>query len=65
MEIYYFILSIFIDRLPWRLSDKESICNAGEAGLIPGPGRSSGVRNGNLFLILALEIPWTEEPDRL
>ena len=33
--------------------------NAGDAGLIPGLGRSPGEENGS---ILAWEIPWTEEP---
>ena len=28
--------------LPWRLSGKESAANAGDVGLIPGLGRSSG-----------------------
>ena len=32
---------------PWWLSSKESACNAGDTGLIPGSGRSSGVGNGN------------------
>ena len=57
MEIYYFILSTFIDRLPWRLSDKESICNAGETGLIPGPGRSPGEGDGNLLQYSCLRNP--------
>ena len=30
-------------------SDKESSCNAGDAGLIPGLGRSPGGGNGNPF----------------
>ena len=29
------------------LDGKESACNAGEQGLIPGSGRSSGEENGN------------------
>ena len=34
--------------LPWWLSGKESACNAGEAGSIPGsPWRSSGGGHGN------------------
>ena len=33
--------------LPWWLSGKESACNAGNMGSIPGLGRSSGERNGN------------------
>ena len=42
--------------------------NAGvarDAVSIPGLGRSSGERNGNHSSILAWEIPWTEERDRL
>ena len=33
--------------LPWWLSGKESACNAGDVGLIPGLGRSPGEGNGN------------------
>ena len=33
--------------LPWRLSGKDSACNEGDAGPIPGAGRSPGERNGN------------------
>ena len=36
--------------------------NAGDAGLIPGSGRSPGEGNGTHFNILPWEIPWTEEP---
>ena len=32
--------------LPWWLSGKESACNAGDAGLIPGSGGSPGGGNG-------------------
>ena len=32
---------------PWWLSSKESACNAGDTGLIPGSGRSPGEENGN------------------
>ena len=40
--------------------------NAGDAGSIPGLGRSPGEGNGNLLSsILAWEIPWTEEPGGL
>ena len=34
-------------RLPWWLGSKESTCNVGDAGLIPGSGRSPGEGNGN------------------
>ena len=33
--------------LPKWLIDKESTCNAGDMGSIPGSGRSPGERNGN------------------
>ena len=39
--------------------------NAINAGSFPGLGTSPGVGNGNLFHILAWEIPWTEKPGRL
>ena len=51
--------------LPWWLSGRESTCNAEDAGLIPGSGRSPGRGHGNHSSILAWRIPWTEEPDGL
>ena len=47
------------------LSSKESPANAGDAGSIPGSGKSPGERNGNPLQYLAWEIPWTEEPGGL
>ena len=45
---------------------KNPPANAGDAGLIPGWGRSPGEGNSNLYsCILAWEIPWIEEPGRL
>ena len=44
---------------------KESTCNAGDPGSIPGWGRSPGEGNGNHSSILAWRVPWAEEPDRL
>ena len=54
------------DRLPtpvfWGFlcgsAGKESICNAGDLGLIPGSGRSSGEGKG-YSSILAWRITWT------
>ena len=49
--------------LPWWLSGKESACNAGgtgDAGFIPGLGRSVGEGNGNPIRILAWRTPWAE-----
>ena len=46
---------------------KETACNAGGQGLVPGSGRSPG--EGNDYppnsRILAWRIPWTEEPSGL
>ena len=45
---------------------RNPLANAGDAGSIPGLGRSPGEGNGNLLSsILAWEIPWTEEPGGL
>ena len=40
---------------PLGLDSKESACNAGELGLIPGLGRSPGGGNGNPFQHSCLE----------
>ena len=50
--------------LPWWLSDKESTCNAGDAGdmgLIPGSGRSPGGGHGNPLQYSCLENPLDRE----
>ena len=39
---------------------KNPLANAGDAGSIPGSGKSPGEGNGNPLQILAWEIPWTE-----
>ena len=44
---------------------KESACNVGDPGLIPGSGRSPGEGIGNPFQYSCLENPRTEEPGRL
>ena len=50
---------------PGGSNDKESACNVGDPGSIPGSGRSPGEGNGNPFQYSAWNIPWTEEPGRL
>ena len=47
---------------PGDSDSKESTCNAGNVGSIPGSGRSPGEGNGST---LAWRIPWTEEPGGL
>ena len=41
--------------LPQWLSGKESTCNAGDTGLIPGSGRSPGERHDNPLQYFCLE----------
>ena len=49
------LLYLYICGLPWWLSDKESACNTGDVGLVPGLGRSPGKGNGNLLHYSCLE----------
>ena len=44
---------------------KESACNAGDPGSIPGLGRSPGERNGNPLQYSCLENLMKEEPGGL
>ena len=41
--------------LPWWLSSKESACNVGDRGSIPGSGRSPGGGHGNPLQYSCLE----------
>ena len=43
--------------IPGGPDDKESTCNAGDTGLIPGSGRSPGGGHGNLLQYSCLENP--------
>ena len=45
----------FMLGLPRGSDSKESACNAGNPGLIPGSGRSLGEGNGNLLQYSCLE----------
>ena len=40
---------------------KESLCNTGDPGSVPGSGRSPGEGNTHSS-VLARRIPWTEDP---
>ena len=44
---------------------KNPSANAGDASLIPGPGRSPGEGMATHSSVLAWKIPWTEEPGGL
>ena len=49
-------MSYFMD-FPGGSDDKASAYNAGDPGLIPGSGRSSGEGNGNTLQYPCLENP--------
>ena len=49
---------------PGGSDSKASACSAGDLGLIPGLGRSSGEGNDNPLQNRTC-VPWMEEPDRL
>ena len=50
---------------PSGSDSKESACNAEDPGLIPESERSPREENSPIHSsILALEIPWTEEPGK-
>ena len=49
---------------------RESVCNSGDRGSIPGSGRSPEKGNGSPLMAahsstLSWRLPWTEEPGRL
>ena len=50
---------------PGGSDGKESTCNAGDLGSIPGSGRSLAEGNGIHSSILAWRIPWAEKPSGL
>ena len=50
---------------PVGSDSKESACNAGDLGSVPGLGRSPGEGNGNPLQFLAWRCPWTKEPGGL
>ena len=51
--------------LPGGSDGKESACNVGDWGSIPGSGRSSEEENGNPLQYSCLENPMDREPDGL
>ena len=50
-----------IEGFPGGSDGKESVCNAGDPGLILGLGRCPGKGMANHSSTLAWRIPWTEE----
>ena len=64
-KIYNTYVFIYIYGFPSSSADKDSTCNAGDPGSVPGWGRSSGVVNVTHSSVLAWRIPWTEDPGGL
>ena len=50
---------------PGGSDGKESVCNAGNQGSIPGLGRYPGEETATHSSVLAWRIPWAEEPGGL
>ena len=53
------------NRLSKWLSDKESVCSAGDMGSIPGWGDPLEKKMAIHSIVLTWEFPWTEKPGRL
>ena len=62
--LFILYLSIALG-FPGGSGGKESACNVGDLGLIPGWGRSPGGGHGNPLQYSGLENPWAEEPGGL
>ena len=58
-------ISNYLRGFPGGLDGKESACNAGDLGLIPGSRRFPGGGNSNPLQYSCWRIPWTEEPGGL
>ena len=56
-ELLFLLGAIIKCGFPWGSVSKESACNAGDSGSIPGSERSPGEGNGNLLHSSCLENP--------
>ena len=62
----YFKRKVYIlPGFPGSSDGKESVCNVGDLGSIPGLGRFPGEGHGNPLQYSCLENPMTGEPDGL
>ena len=60
IKVYLFVVSF-----PCGSAGKESACNVGALGSVPGAGRSLEKGIATHSSILVWKIPWTEEPGGL
>ena len=58
-------MHMMLKRFPGGSDGKESVCNAGDPGLIPELIRSSGEGKGYPLQYSCWRIPWTEKPGGL
>ena len=66
LSVFHFHFQLYgLLCFPGGSNDKQSACNAGDLGLIPGSGRSPGQGMAVHSSILAWRTPWTGEPGRL
>ena len=64
-NIFSLFDSCLLTLLPWWLSSKEAVCNAGNPVLSLGQEDPLEKGMATHSSILAWEIPWTEEPGQL
>ena len=65
-QLLYIIYTLYVYMgFPDGSDGKESTCNAGDPGSIPGSGRCPKGGHATHSSILAWTIPWTEKPDGL
>ena len=64
-EVQKRVYFCFTGGFPGGSDGKASVCNAGDPGLIPGLGRSTGEGNDSPLQYCAWKIQWTAEPGRL
>ena len=60
----FLVSNVWVTRnmgFPGGSDGKESSCNAGDPGSIPGLGKSPGEGNGYSLQYSCPRIPWTEE----
>ena len=55
------VTTVLLEGFPDSSDGKESACNTGDPGSIPGSGRSSGVRYGNSLQYSCLQNPMDRE----
>ena len=57
IHVFIWLCLVLVAGFPHSSVGKESACNAGDPGSIPGLGRSPGEGNGNPFQYSLLENP--------